>query len=123
MKLLPFTLDELRQLNSKPVIVLLVSVFCLIGVNFLTNASTIPFLMQLFQGKHYFFLHFMYWALASIFFYMALPVCVIKLLFKERLRDYGLKRQQFFGYYRVYLLVFLFIFPLIVIVSYTPQFQ
>ncbi len=102
---------------------MIVSVCCLIGMNFFTNASAIPFLAKLFQGKQYLFFHYLYWAMATIFFYMALPILAIKFLFKERLRDYGLKRQQFFGYYKVYLLVFLFIFPLIFLVSYSLEFQ
>src|ERR1043165_6336899 len=123
MSLLPFTTLDLKQLNNKSVIVMIISVFCLIGMNFFTNASTIPFLWNLFKGEQYLFYHFLYWAVATIFFYMALPILAIKFLFKERLRDHGLKRQQFFGYYKVYLLVFLFLFPLILLASYSPEFQ
>jgi len=102
---------------------MLISALCLVGVNFFTNASYFPFLRHLFKGELYIFYHFLYWAVATVFFYMALPILAIKFLFKEHLRDYGLKRQEFFGYYKIYLLVFLLIFPLIVIVSYSPQFQ
>jgi hypothetical protein len=123
VKLLPFSWLDFKQLNSKAVIVMIISVFCLIGINFFTNASSISFLRNWFKGEHYNFYHFLYWALASTFFYMALPILAIKLLFKERLRDYGLKRQQFFGYFKVYLIVFLLLFPLIVMASYAPQFQ
>lgn len=123
MSILPFTSTDFRQLPRKSVIVLLVSVICLIGLNFFTNASTLPFAGQGFKGKHYLFYHYSYWALASSFFYLVLPIFVIKVLFKERLREYGLKREQFFGYFRVYSLVFLIIFPLIVIASYSLQFQ
>ncbi|HTH57296.1 MAG TPA: CPBP family intramembrane glutamic endopeptidase [Cyclobacteriaceae bacterium] len=123
MSLLPFSRPDLRELPRKPVIVILVSTICLIGINFLTNASTLPFAGRGFQGEHYLFYHYTFWALASSFFYLALPIFAIKVLFKERLRDYGLKRQQFFGYFKVYLLVFLIVFPLIVMVSFTPEFQ
>jgi hypothetical protein len=123
VKLLPFTWLDLKQLNSKPVIVMLISMVCLIGMNFFTNMSTIPFLKNLFKGEQYLFYHYLYWAVATIFFYLALPIFAIKFLFKERLRDYGLKRQQFFGYYKVYLLGFLLIFPVVILVSYSPDFQ
>src|ERR1043165_3070723 len=123
MSLLPFSWLDFKQLSRKSVIVLLVSTVCLIGLNFLTNASTLPFAGQGFEGKHYLFYHYSYWALASSFFYLVVPIFAIKVLFKERLREYGLKREHFFGYFKVYLLVFLIVFPLIVIVSFTPQFQ
>jgi membrane protease YdiL (CAAX protease family) len=123
MMKLPFSQLELKQIPRKPVIVLLVSTICLIGLNFFTNASTLPFAGQGFRGTHYLFYHYSYWAVASSFFYLALPIIVIKFLFKERLRDYGWKREQFFGYYKIYALIFLFIFPLILIASYSPQFQ
>jgi len=123
MSFLPFSKLDLKSLPRKSVIVLLVSIVCLIGLNFFTNASTLPFAGQGFRGKHYLFYHYSYWALASSFFYLALPIFAIKVLFKERLREYGLKREQFFGYFKVYLLVFLIVFPLILMVSYTPAFQ
>ena len=123
MSLLPFSWPDLKQFPRKSVIVLLASTVCLIGVNFLTNASTLPFAGQGFQGEHYLFYHYSYWALSSSFFYLALPIFAIKVLFKEQLREYGLKREQVFGYFKIYLLVFLVVFPLIVIVSYTPEFQ
>lgn len=123
MSLFPFSSLDMRQLPRKSATVLLVSTVCLIGLNFLTNASTLPFAGQGFKGEHFLFYHYSYWALASSFFYLALPIFVIKVVFKERLADYGLKREQFFGYFKVYVSVFLIIFPLIVIASFTQQFQ
>jgi hypothetical protein len=113
----------LKQLSRKSVTVLVVSIVCLVGLNFFTNASTLPFAGQGFKGAHYLFYHYTYWAIASSFFYLAIPVFAIKILFKERLRDYGLKREQFFGYFKVYLLVFLVVFPMIVVASYSLEFQ
>jgi membrane protease YdiL (CAAX protease family) len=123
MSLLPFSWLDLKQLPKRSVIVLLVSTICLVGTDFLTNASTLPFFGQGFKGKHYLFYHYTFWAATTSFFYLALPIIVIKFLFKEKLRDYGLKRSQFFGYFKVYLLAFLLIFPCIVVASYSPQFQ
>lgn len=123
MTLLPFSWLEIKQLPKKPIVVLLTSTICLVGLVFFTNASTLPFGGHGFTGSHYRFYHFIYWAISSSFFYLALPIVVIKFIFKERLQDYGWKRSQFFGYYKTYLLIFLLMFPLLVAASYSSRFQ
>lgn len=123
MKIFPFTWLELKQIQKKPVVVLIASMFCLTGLQFFSSLNGVPFISQLVQGNHYHFYSFLYWALATIFFFMVVPVCVIKFLFRERLSDYGLKSGQIFGYWKTYALGFAFLFPFLLIASYSHQFK
>lgn len=123
MPQLPFTIADLKPLHRRTMVVLLVSLCCLMAINFLTNASHLPIVNELIEGDNYIFYHYLYWAISSVVFYLALPVIVILFYFKEDLSDYGWKRQNFFGYYKIYLIALLIILPLVFLASFSSSFR
>jgi membrane protease YdiL (CAAX protease family) len=64
-----------------------------------------------------------FWAAVVIFFYIVPAVLVIKLVFRERVRDYGLSVRGIPRHVGVYALLFSIAAPLIVAVSFTASFQ
>jgi hypothetical protein len=133
-------IDELKTLDRKVVWVITISAFSLAGINYFAPISRFstfaPFfktlgltsiyneLYQLFyRDAHGVFWGLLYWASLTIFFYFVLPIFVIKVVFKEKLRHYGLKRNELFRYFGIYALLFACIFPLVFSVSFARQFQ
>ncbi|HCW06515.1 MAG TPA: hypothetical protein DGG95_04020 [Cytophagales bacterium] len=123
MKWLPFSWLDLQQLNKKTIVVFVASTLCLVGIQFFGNVDKMPFLLSLIQGNHYPFYSFVYWALITIFFFAVVPLLVIHFVFHEKPSDYGLKTKQLFGYGKIYLIAFALIFPLLIVVSFSYQFQ
>jgi len=64
-----------------------------------------------------------FWIAGTLFTYVVIPTLVIKLLFRQRLRDYGLKVRGMFRTGWVYLLMFAFMVPFIAAFSTTGSFQ
>lgn len=64
-----------------------------------------------------------YWASMTIIFYLILPILFIKLIFKNKLSEYGLSAKGIFKSYKIYFLFFLFMVPLIFFVSASENFQ
>ncbi len=64
-----------------------------------------------------------YWVCVLITFYFIIPTFVIKVFFKDKLNNYGLSSKGFFKSYKIYLVFFLFMVPLILFVSTTDSFQ
>jgi len=67
--------------------------------------------------------HLSYWVLVLVTFYLIIPLFIIKILFKDKLSNYGLSPTGFFGNYKIYIIFFLFMIPLILLVSTTESFQ
>lgn len=63
-----------------------------------------------------------YWASMSFLFYVLIPITVIKVFFRERLADYGLKLKGMFFGWQAYLLMASFILPVVVLVSFSKEF-
>ncbi|MBR57310.1 MAG: hypothetical protein CMH54_04550 [Myxococcales bacterium] len=63
------------------------------------------------------------WALGCVLFYLIIPAIFIRLVLRERLRDYGLTFKGFFRHAPIYLLMFLPVGAMVVLVSYDPHFQ
>lgn len=63
------------------------------------------------------------WAAVTIACYVIPPVLVIKLLLRERVRDFGLRVDGIGPHARVYLLLFSLSFPAVVIASFSEGFQ
>jgi membrane protease YdiL (CAAX protease family) len=64
-----------------------------------------------------------YWAVGQTVVYVAAPLVVIKLVFRQRLEDFGAKRRGVLSCWWVYLLLFLAIVPCVIYVSDRPSFQ
>lgn len=65
----------------------------------------------------------LYWAGTIIFFYLVPPVLIIKFLFKEQLKEYGLSLKGALSSYKVYLLMLCVMIPLVLFFSRTQSFQ
>ncbi len=63
-----------------------------------------------------------YWSLGCLFFYFVVPVLVIKLLFRERLSEFGFSPRGFFKHLPIYLLLFVPVIAGTVFVSYSDSF-
>jgi membrane protease YdiL (CAAX protease family) len=64
----------------------------------------------------------LYWALFKTINYFLLPALVIKLIFKEKIVDYGLRRKTASKVLFLYLAMFLSVLPLVYLVSFDPKF-
>jgi uncharacterized protein len=64
-----------------------------------------------------------YWALACFLSYTVLPALLIRLVFRERLADYGVKLRGAFTDGWVYLVMLAVVGPLVWVASHNPQFQ
>jgi membrane protease YdiL (CAAX protease family) len=63
------------------------------------------------------------WSLGCVFFYFVLPALIVRFVFRERIRDYGLSLKGLARHLPVYLLLFMPVLVAVIIVSYTPAFQ
>lgn len=63
------------------------------------------------------------WALGCSFFYFIVPALVVKLFFRERLRDHGLAIQGFVRHLWIYAILFAPVALLVWAVSYSEAFQ
>lgn len=64
----------------------------------------------------------LFWAVGSVFTYVALPVFVIKCVMRRRVRDFGLSVRGIMGSAWIYLVMFLFMIPLLLYFSGTARF-
>ncbi|MDF1672141.1 MAG: CPBP family intramembrane metalloprotease [Vicingaceae bacterium] len=64
-----------------------------------------------------------YWVSIIFVSYFILPAIFIKTVLKQSLIDYGLSFKGVFKSYKIYLIFFLFMFPLVIGVSYSDSFQ
>ena len=64
-----------------------------------------------------------YWVGVILIFYFIVPVLIIKFVLKEKVSDYGLKVGNLFKDYKIYLLFFIFMVPLVLFFSTTESFQ
>jgi uncharacterized protein len=65
----------------------------------------------------------LYWVGVMIVFYFVFPVLIIKLIFRQRLTDYGLSFKGAFKDYRLYVYMLLVMIPLVLFFSRTESFQ
>ncbi len=65
----------------------------------------------------------LFWAAGSVTTYVLIPALVIKLVFRERIADYGLNFRGIFRSSWVYLVMFLFMLGPLALVSQTEAFQ
>jgi len=63
------------------------------------------------------------WAVGALITYVVLPGLVIRLVLRQRLRDFGLNVRGILGSSWIYLLMFLFMIPFLFYFSHTRRFQ
>jgi len=64
-----------------------------------------------------------YWVVVQAIAYVLGPALVVKLVLRERLRDYGLKLRGMFSGWLIYLTMFLLMMPLVAVASMSDSFQ
>lgn len=64
-----------------------------------------------------------YWSGVISFFYLIFPVFIIKVIFKEKVNEYGLKRKNALPDLKIYLLMLLIMIPLVLFFANTSSFQ
>jgi len=64
----------------------------------------------------------LYWALFNICNYFLIPVIIIKTAFKEKIVSYGFHLEKKKSVLILYLVMFMVVFPLVYIVSFSPAF-
>lgn len=74
------------------------------------------------QANHQLF-SLAYWVFIILIFYFIVPLIIIKLVFREKLSDYGFTKGNVFHEYRIFLLFFIIMIPIILIFSTTDSFQ
>ena len=125
------------QLDKKVITILFVVAFSLVFIQyfgdfkFLTSflstikldglANWLKSLQTHFPNERLFQLA--YWVSILFIFYFIIPLFIIKLFFKDKLSDYGLSPKGFFKNYKIYIVFFLFMVPLILLASNTDSFQ
>ena len=114
-----------KQLNKKAITIFIVVAFSLVFIQYLGNYSfwknSLNTIKSEFPNARLFQLS--YWVSVLTFCYLITPILVIKLIFKEPLTHYGLSPKGFFKGYKLYVVFFLFMVPLILLASTTDSFQ
>ncbi len=127
-----------KDTDRKMVIVFVVAAIALTCGNFLSDgtnpswlesslrAAGLPSLARrlhdaMLVSSHRDFNQLAYWAIVVIFFYVVPATLCIKLVFRERVRDYGLHFQG--SHARNYIPLYLIAAPLIIAFSFTAAFQ
>lgn len=63
------------------------------------------------------------WSLGCTFFYFFIPACLIRLVFREPLSDFGFSVKGFFKHLPIYLSFYIIVAIAVALVSYTEAFQ
>lgn len=64
-----------------------------------------------------------YWVFVILIFYFLIPAVIIRFVFRQKLSDYGFSRGSLFKGYKIYLLFFAVMVPLILLFSMSGDFQ
>jgi len=122
------------ELDKKAITIFIVIAFSLVFIQYFGNISfLINNLDNLVLGQFYSSIRLKftnirlfqltYWVSILITFYLFIPLFIIKVIFKEKLNAYGLSPKGLFKNYKTYVIFFLFMVPLILLVSTSESFQ
>ena len=122
-----------NQFDKKVFIIFLTSTFSLVFIEYFGDLNFIKTLNiywideallnleNIFSNDRLFGL--IYWVCIIIVCYLLIPIFVIKVFFKESLSNYGLNLKGLIKSYKIYLLFFMIMLPLVIIVSFSESFQ
>lgn len=109
----------IEYIGKNPGYTLLVSFCNNIGLH-----SSADFLLQCLEKKGNIQLHQLaFWISVIVVFYLIVPILLIKLVFREKLSDYGLRFGNLKKDYGIYLVMLVIMLPLVYMVSRTHSFQ
>ena len=126
--------------ESRVVVVLVTTMLCLLAIRFLgmpyeahrlvglldavgLDALGGALLHSLSEGPSARMSSSVYWSLARLLGYVAIPALVIRFALREKLNDYGFRVHDTARFFTVYLVLLAGIGPFVVMASYTPEFQ
>lgn len=125
--------------NLRPIWIFITAALCLTGINFVAFAYRYeiagPLLgslygpagydvaYRLFNHPDYKLHRLIYWSTWCCFFYLVVPACIVKLVWKEKLSDYGFKLRGALAGWPIYLCLLVIILPCVVLVSFGNNFQ
>ena len=128
-----------RTADARMIVVLVTVAVCLTLNNFLASGRNPAWLVSLLDyvgldslssrldaamvSEHAAFNQLVFWAVVQIAGYVVIPLVVIVFVFKERVRDFGLRARGVFRHGGVYALLFACALPGLVAASYTGAFQ
>ncbi|MDI9337967.1 MAG: CPBP family intramembrane metalloprotease [Alphaproteobacteria bacterium] len=126
-----------QPFQIKILLVFLTSILSLVFINYFRSLNNVLiFIEKNGLGENFSFiirtirnftdfqlLDLIYWALCIFFFYLIVPVIMIKWVFKEKLSEYGLALAGLTSGMKIYFMFLLFMLPLIWVLSYTDSFQ
>lgn len=130
-------LNEVRKTDYQTAVVFLTASICIMLGSYLDSlADLIEFLellslydvssiieKEILTHQNIELIDLIFWSLTRIVFYFIIPMLVVILIIKQNLNDYGLSIKKLFNGYKPYLLFFLFMLPLIFLVSFDNSFQ
>ena len=128
---------ESKQFDKKVLVIFLTVAFSLIFIQYFGDYS---FLTSFLKNIHFTFLsdalstlkenfhndqlfYLAYWVGVILIFYLIIPTLVIKLIFKDHMSNYGFSASGIFKSYKIYLVFFAIMLPLILLFSCTGSFQ
>jgi membrane protease YdiL (CAAX protease family) len=122
------------QLDKKAITIFIVVAFSLVFIQYfgdlnfiISNLKSLGFEASILSIQSKFpnvrLFQLIYWVLVLITFYLFIPLIIIKFIFKDKLSNYGLSPKGFLKNYKTYVVFFLFMVPLIIMVSTTESFQ
>ena len=129
-----------RETDRKMVVVFLTVAVALTLNNFLSDGSNPAWLVSslrtvglgsvanrlhdgLLVSAHRDWNQLAFWAVVMLVTYVVPPVVVIRLVFRERVRDFGLRVRGVFPHVRLYAVLFGIAAPLILLASFSASFQ
>jgi membrane protease YdiL (CAAX protease family) len=120
-----FNLEE--ETDVRPIIVMITVALCLCIINFLGKSNVfLYFFTKIFPGRaitwDICFWSVIYWAIWSCIGYFVIPALIIKFIFKEKIRSYGLKIAGISKHLWIYALLYFIVLIGVVIASFQQSF-
>ena len=113
----------LTEAQKKSAFILAYAVVSLTALEYFGNAGFFSTNFPTASRQHLGLYPQLWWALCTIVFFLALPMLIIKVFFKEKLGDYGWKIKVKTSHLFAYLLMFAAVFPLVWFASKRGDFQ
>lgn len=85
------------------------------------NAQTINKLF--YEGQNAQLFRLTHWVLVITFSYLLLPIFLIKIVFKDSLKNYGITFKNAFKDYKIYILMLVVMIPIVFAISFNSSFQ
>ena len=113
----------LTEVQKKSIFIIVYAVVTLTALEYFGKAEFFSAYFPIAARQHLGLYPQLWWAFCTIILFLALPMAIIKLFYKEKLGDYGWKIRVKPGYLLLYFLMFAAVFPLVWFASKRGDFQ